>query len=162
MDELKKEVGKRLAEIRKNKKLNQEEFKNLIGAPTVQMISGWENGHSFPSPNYLIIIAKKLDISLDYLLLGHQKSPEDKSIKTYKDAATYIIELVTSGLFEISGYRNESNKNYHTMLSSSINIIGRFREELDTLLNASKVIRPELLKQAYIDLINKYDIPIKK
>ena len=69
MNETKKELGKRIAEIRKSKKLNQEEFKELIGAPTVQMISGWENGHSFPSVNYLIIIAKKLDTSLHYLLL---------------------------------------------------------------------------------------------
>ena len=78
MDEAKKEIGKRIAEIRKSKKIKQEELKEMIGAPTVQMISGWENGHSFPSTTYLIIIAKKLDISLDYLLLGKRSDSTDK------------------------------------------------------------------------------------
>ncbi len=162
MNETKEEVGKRIAEIRKSKKLNQEEFRELIGAPTVQMISGWENGHSFPSPTYLIIIAKKPDISLDYLLLGRQNGLEDKSIRTYKDAATYILELESSGLFKISGGFSDMFNHYSTQLISYDNAIGEFKREFDTLLAASKTLRPELLEQAYIDLLNKYDFPIGK
>ena len=162
MYESKKDVGKRLAEIRKSKKLNQEDFKELIGAPTVQMISGWENGHSFPSPTYLIIIAKKLDISLDYLLLGRQNGSDDKSIKTYKDAAIYITELVKSKLFELSGYYYGTNRlNYEVTLSSRDPIIRDFKLELDNLLVASKTLRPELFEQAILDLLDKYDYPIK-
>ena len=158
MYESKKEVGKRLAEIRKSKKLNQEDFKELIGAPTVQMISGWENGHSFPSPTYLIIIAKKLDISLDYLLLGRQNGSNDKSIKTYKDAAIYITELVKSKLFELGDYYGV---NYGVALKSNNPRIKDFKLELDNLLVASKTLRPELFEQAILDLLDKYDFPIK-
>lgn len=164
MDESKKEFGKRLAEVRKSKKIKQEEFKELIGAPTVQMISGWENGHSFPSPTYLIIIAKKLDISLDYLLLGREKESQDKTIRTYKDAAIAIVELIKCNLFDISSYLSSDSfgKTFNvTTLSSSNKKINSFREELDNLLVASKSLRPELFNQAVDDLLGKYDILIK-
>ncbi len=162
MDELKKEIGKRIAEIRKAKKLNQEELKELIGAPTVQMISGWENGHSFPSVPYLVIFAKKLDISLDYLLLGNKKDVQDKTIVTYKDAAEYILQFVFSGLFEISGYQYGVSKEQYTVtLTSNDKKIRDFKLELDNLMVAAKTLKPELLKQALSDLLEKYDYPIK-
>lgn len=163
MDELKKEIGKRIAEIRKAKKLNQEELKELIGAPTVQMISGWENGHSFPSVPYLVIFAKKLDTSLDYLLLGNKKDAQDKSIITYKDAAEYILQFVFSGLFDISGYQYGPNeKQYAVTLTSKDAKIRDFKLELDNLMVAANSLRPELLRQALSDLLKKYDYAIKK
>ncbi|HBE98613.1 MAG TPA: hypothetical protein DDW18_00975 [Firmicutes bacterium] len=159
----KKEVGKRLAEIRKSKKLNQEQLKELIAAPTVQMISGWENGHSFPSSHYLIIIAKKLDISLDYLLLGKENGPSDKTIRTYKDAAINMTQLVQCGLFEINSIQyGMSESQFQVILTSNDSHIKSFRKELNNLLIASKSLKPELLKQALIDLYDKYDVPIKK
>ena len=162
MDELKKEIGKRIAEIRKAKKLNQEELKELIGAPTVQMISGWENGHSFPSVPYLVIFAKKLDTSLDYLLLGNKKDVEDKTIVTYKDAAEYILQFVISGLFDISGYQYGADQGqYAVTLTSRDKKIRDFKLELDNLMVAAKTLKPELLKQALSDLLEKYDYPIK-
>lgn len=162
MDELKKEIGKRIAEIRKAKKLNQEELKELIGAPTVQMISGWENGHSFPSVPYLVIFAKKLDISLDYLLLGNKKDAQDKTIVTYKDAAEYILQFVFSGLFNIEGYQyGASEEQYAVTLTSKNKKIRDFKLELDNLMVAAKTLKPELLKQALSDLLEKYDYPIK-
>lgn len=163
MNELKKEIGKRIAEIRKTKKLNQEELKELIGAPTVQMISGWENGHSFPSVPYLIIFAKKLDTSLDYLLLGNNKDPRDKTIVSYKDAAECMLQLVFCDLFELDGYQYGSNKGeYAVKLTSKNTVIRDFKLEVDNLLVAAKTLRPELLKQAISDLFEKYDYPIKK
>ena len=161
MDELKKEFGKRLAEIRKSKKIKQEELREMIDAPTVQMISGWENGHSFPSTNYLIILAKKLDISLDYLLLGKPNDKSPKKLHTYKDVAEYILELLNSGLFKLGGYDLGSNL-YATNLETLDKKIADFKHEFDNLLVASKTLRPELFKQATVDLLNKYDIPIKQ
>lgn len=162
MNELKKEIGKRIAEIRKAKKLNQEELKELIGAPTVQMISGWENGHSFPSVPYLVIFAKKLDTSLDYLLLGNKKDAKDKTIVTYKDAAECILQFVFSGLFDIDGYHCGMDKKQYAVTLTSMNIkIRDFKLELDNLMVAAKTLKPELLKQALSDLLEKYDYPIK-
>lgn len=163
MDELKKEIGKRIAEIRKSKKLNQEELKKIIEAPTVQMISGWENGHSFPSVPYLVIFAKKLDISLDYLLLGNKKDTQDKTIVTYKDAAEYMLQLILSGLFSIDGYRYGTNEGqYAVTLTSKDTKIRDFKKELDTLMAAAYTLGSELLNQALSGLLGRYDYPIKK
>lgn len=163
MNDIKKEVGKRLAEIRKSKKLNQEQLKKLIEAPTVQMISGWENGHSFPSSYYLIIIAEKLDISLDYLLLGKESTPNDKTIRSYKDAAIYMTQLVQTGLFEIDTIQyGASESQFQVTLTSNDSQIKSFKKELSNLQIASKSLKPELFNQALIDLYDKYDVPLKK
>lgn len=164
MDDLKKEFGKRLAEIRKSKKIKQKELRDMINVPNVQMISGWENGHTFPSTYYLIILAKKLDISLDYLLLGKEANTSEIKIHTYKDVASYILALVNNGLFEFSGsqYDGISIGKRITTLKSTNDTIADFKLELDNLSVASKTLRPELLKQALIDLLNKYDVPFKQ
>lgn len=159
MNKSKYEFGKRLAEIRKEKNLNQQEFKNIIDAPTVQMISGWENGHSFPSVPYLITFAKKLDISLDYLLLGRQNEKTDKKIKTYKDAAECMMALISSGLFEIQN--TFTTNGYMTVIYSEDETLSNFKKELQNLLVASKTLRPELFQQAISDLLEKYDFPLK-
>lgn len=161
MDKLKKDVGKRLAEIRKTKKMKQEDLMELIEAPTVQMISGWENGHSLPSATYLIKIAKKLDISLDYLLLGEGGLTNEKEIRTYKDAAKCMIKLSESGLFKFEGIYAEIGDNKIVELSSTNKTLCDFRRELDNLLVASKTLRHELYMQAVEELLDKYDIPIE-
>lgn len=161
MEDLKKEIGKRIAESRKAKHLKQEDLRTLIDAPTVQMISGWEKGHSFPSMPYLVILAKTLDTSLDYLLLGKENGSVDRSIVTYKDAATRLIELEDSGLFEMRD--GDYGLGYpFTELYTIDKTIGEFKSELDSLKGASKTLRPELYKQAIQDLLDKYDSPIKK
>lgn len=161
MNELKKELGKRLAEIRKSKKIKQEELKEMIGVPTVQMISGWENGHSFPSSIYLINIAKKLDISLDYLLLGKENEKNSKKVQTYKDAIEKIIELKNCNLFYLNSYEI-GNGVSATVLESRDKTIAKFKQELDYLLVAEQSLRKELFNQAISELIDKYDIAITK
>ena len=160
MNDSKEEFGKRLSEIRKTKKLKQDDLKDMIEAPTIQMISNWENGHAFPSPHYLIILAEKLDISLDYLLLGKEVDSESKSVSTYKDIGECIFNLVNSGLFELHGYLCGENA-YETALTSRDKKVSDFRAEFDNLLIASKTLRPELYNQAVLDLLDKYDIPLK-
>lgn len=160
-DKYKKEIGKRIAEIRKNKNLKQAQLKELIGAPTVQMISNWENGHSFPSTIYLIIIAKKLDISLDYLLFGKDVYSKIYKIDTYKEVGQIIVELISSGLFFFSS-SSLAKRCWDTDLNTSDKTIYNFSQELCHLLAASGSLRPELFEQAIEDLLNKYDSPIKK
>ena len=160
MNDLKEEFGKRLSEVRKSKKLKQEDLKDMIEAPTIQMISNWENGHAFPSPHYLIILAKKLDTSLDYLLLGKETKTESRCVSTYKDAGECILALINSGLFELGGYAFRMGVMATTLTSLDKNI-SDFKAELDTLLIASKTLRPELFNQAVLDLLDKYDTPLK-
>lgn len=161
MDKLKKEMGKRLAEIRKAKKIKQEELRELIGAPTVQMISNWENGHSYPSAHYLIILAKKLDISLDYLLLGRDNDTNNRKIITYKDAIEFMVALENCGLFKCD-ILSQTICSKYVNLSSFDKTILNFKIEYDNLSIASNSMREELFNQAVVDLLNKYDVPLKK
>ncbi len=161
MNDLKKEFGKRLFEIRKSKKLKQQDLMEMIDAPTVQMISNWENGHAFPSSTYLIILAKKLDVSLDYLLLGKETNTQSKNINTYKDVGECIFCLVNSGLFELGSYLYKENA-YATTLTSYDKRVSDFKAEFDNLLIASKTLKPELYNRAILDLLDKYDIPLNK
>lgn len=161
MNNIKKEFGKRLAEIRKSKKLRQEDLKELINAATIQMISNWENGHSFPSTSYLIILSKKLDVSLDYLLFGKENSPRNFEFRTYKDVCECITALIQDELFELGSYIDQNYMQAIT-LTTYDKTISNFRSEYDNLRVASKTLRPELYKQAIGDLLNKYDKPIEE
>lgn len=57
----------RLRAARKAKKLTQEQLASSLNT-TKATISNWENGHSTPSNDMLILISKTLDCSTDYLL----------------------------------------------------------------------------------------------
>ena len=97
------------------------------------------------------------------MLLGRQNGSDDKSIRTYKDAAIYMTQLFESGLFKLGGYQyGEHDYQYEVTLSSKEPHMRDFKLELDNLLIAAKTLRPELLRQALIDLYNKYDVPLKK
>ncbi len=159
MSNEKEEFGKRLAELRKSKKYTQEEFREIIEAPTIQMISGWETGRSFPSAIYLIKIAKELDTSLDTLLLGKQTLHGNAPLKTYKDIAIDIIKLIDTGLFTIDKY-DDSQHFYQTELITRDETIDQFKMEYNHIMVASKSLRQELLDQAIKELLDKYDLPI--
>lgn len=57
----------RLRAARKAKKLTQEQLASSLNT-TKATISNWENGHSTPSNDMLILISKNLECSVDYLL----------------------------------------------------------------------------------------------
>ena len=160
MEDLKKEFGERLSEIRKSKKLKQQDLQEMIDVPTVQMISNWENGHAFPSAAYLIILSKRLDVSLDYLLLGKENNTVSRKIDTYKDVGECILALINRGLFELGGYPCGNGKHVITLTTYDQKLYD-FKKEFCNLVTASETLRPELFKQAIIDLLNKYDIPLK-
>ena len=160
MNELKKEIGERLAKIRKSKNMRQDQLKDLIGAPTVQMISSWECGHSFPSTTYLILIAKKLDISLDYLLLGKENDSNHYKMNNYKDICGFIVELLNNDMFKISGYFSNFDS-YITELNTSDETIYRFKNDFENLQVSKKIMRKDLYDEAVNDLLEKFDIPLK-
>ena len=59
--------GERLAELRKDKNLNQEECAKLLNI-SVSSLSEYERGIHAPSDETKINIAKLFDVSLDYLM----------------------------------------------------------------------------------------------
>ncbi len=60
-------IAERIKEVRTENKLSQVEFGKLL-AVSQDTVSLWENGKSFPSLEYVIVICKNFHISSDYLL----------------------------------------------------------------------------------------------
>ncbi len=62
-----KEIGKRIKELRTENKLSQQQFGELLSV-SQDTISLWENGKSLPTTENLLVIAKKFNVSTDYIL----------------------------------------------------------------------------------------------
>jgi transcriptional regulator with XRE-family HTH domain len=62
-------IGKRIAHLRKDKSLTQQELADLINVSD-KTISKWENDLSLPGIDILPNLVEKLDTSLDYLVVG--------------------------------------------------------------------------------------------
>lgn len=60
-------IGKRIKEIRLEHNLSQAEFGALFFT-SQDTISLWENGKSLPNTEFVIEIAKKFNVSADYIL----------------------------------------------------------------------------------------------
>lgn len=60
-------IGKRIKEIRLEHGLSQEKFGNILSV-SQDTVSLWEKGKSVPTTEFLIAIATKFDVSVDYLL----------------------------------------------------------------------------------------------
>ena len=82
-------LGKRIAALRREKGMKQEELSELLGV-SPQAISKWENDHTCPDISLLPTLAKIFGISVDELLSGKKEEkpsvrivpePERKDIK---------------------------------------------------------------------------------
>lgn len=61
--------GENLQTIRKNNQLSQEGLAEMLGVSR-QAVSKWELGEGYPEVEKLLILSRKLNISLDSLLIG--------------------------------------------------------------------------------------------
>ena len=59
-----KESGMRIADLRKQKGLTQEQLADRLGV-SYQSVSRWENGVTYPDIEFLPAIAKYFSVSLD-------------------------------------------------------------------------------------------------
>lgn len=73
------EIGKRIAECRREKKLTQDELANRVGV-TAQALSQYERGLRYPDVGILKSLCDVLNASADYLL-----GLEDKKITEFED-----------------------------------------------------------------------------
>lgn len=60
-------IGKRIKEIRTENRLSQQKFGEMLSV-SQDTISLWEKGKSLPTTEFLIAIATKFDVSVDYIL----------------------------------------------------------------------------------------------
>ena len=84
--------------LRKEKYLSQEQLAEIMGVSR-QAVSKWEQGSGYPETEKLIVLAQKLDVSLDVLLLdkansfGNGEVPSvlsEKSLNVPTENAIYI------------------------------------------------------------------------
>ncbi|MCQ2567842.1 MAG: helix-turn-helix domain-containing protein [Mogibacterium sp.] len=102
------ELGKRIAEIRKEHNLTQEGLAEICSV-TRQTISNWENGKSYPDLETLVLISDTFGVSLDAMLKGdrkmvseitkEQKQGRNSTIKMI--AAVVIAIVIITGLFMV-------------------------------------------------------------
>lgn len=87
--------SEKLIEIRKEHKLSQEKFAEMLGV-TRQTVSNWENCKNYPDISTLIMISNKFNISLDELLKDDKTmvSNLDKKIKKNKLFKIIIAVLI--------------------------------------------------------------------
>jgi transcriptional regulator with XRE-family HTH domain len=76
MQSTKKEVGKRIYQIRRRLRLTQHEMATRLGVIN-RTISAYEQGDSYPSLSALIKLARIGGVSFDWLITGRNMVPED-------------------------------------------------------------------------------------
>jgi len=74
---LKEKLGKRIQELRKQRKLTQEKFAELVGIDA-KNISKIESGRNYPSAETLTSISKTLNVELYELFFFGNEIPYEK------------------------------------------------------------------------------------
>lgn len=150
------EIGKRIAEARKSRRLKQKDCRKPLGDVTIQMISSWENGHSFPSPTYLMKISQFFDLSLDYLVFGKKDNEVNKKPASYSELLNHLIFLMNSGVFSSEINSIISNELQQLNLSASDKNILDFYKKLERLQNSKDLYGISNYEIALKELINSY------
>lgn len=101
------QIGKFIAELRKEKNLTQQALANKLGI-TDRAVSKWENGRNLPDLSLLIPLSKELEISVNELLLG-KRIQEDVMNETYEQNLVHTIQYSTEKM-------QKNKKNYHKIV----------------------------------------------
>ena len=75
------QIGKFIAELRKERNFTQEQLGDKIGV-TNKTVSRWETGTYLPPADALLVISELFDVSINEILSGKRLSTEE-----YKEAA---------------------------------------------------------------------------
>lgn len=90
------QIGKFIAQLRKEHELSQEKLGEIIGV-TNKTISRWETGTYLPSAEMLLSMSKLFDVSINELLSGKRLTKEE-----YKVAAEENLrQAVTASSFTL-------------------------------------------------------------
>lgn len=122
-----KKVGEQIAALRKAKGITQNELGERIGV-SFQAVSKWERGETLPDITLLPDLAKILETTTDYILLGSEKVIEYKGKFTVTDIKKGLNCLKNVGEYlgaeniiyraAIKGINNELNTNIEEAFSN--------------------------------------------
>ena len=90
-----KTLGEKIAELRKQKNMTQEEFGAMLGI-SAQSVSKWENHVSLPDISLIPIIADTFDISIDELFDKKAFVPSVKIEDTIESAFEKLLRSISS------------------------------------------------------------------
>lgn len=91
-----KKTGEQIAALRKAKGLTQSELGERIGV-SFQAVSKWERGEALPDVTLLPDLARILETTVDFILLGSEKVIEYKGKFTVTDIKKGLICLKNAG-----------------------------------------------------------------
>lgn len=89
-------IGKRIADLRKQKQMKQDDLAQLLGVSS-QAVSKWENDQTCPDISLLPELAKQLGVTVDELLTGKQElAPATKVLQPEerKDMKDMMMRIV--------------------------------------------------------------------
>lgn len=156
------EIGKRIAEARKALGLKQKDCLKPLGDITIQMLSNWENGHTFPTATYLMKIAKVFNVSLDYIILGVRTDTKGLEVKTYKEAMDCIYALKESNVFNFMQSAIQRGENRGIYFFTENKEIVQFYLDLQKVESAKDFMTETAFKQSIEQIKNKFDYKIRK
>lgn len=97
--------GERLFELRKSKKLSQEEVADKLNV-TRQSVSKWETNQSMPDLDKIVPLCELFEVSTEELLTGNKaiesktiKNEEEKKVLTKQEVRRKSAEIVSSSVF---------------------------------------------------------------
>lgn len=89
-------IGRQIAELRKSKGITQGELGERIGV-SFQAVSKWERGETLPDISLLPDLAKILETTIDFILLGSEKIVAYKGKSTVSDMKKGLCCLKNAG-----------------------------------------------------------------
>lgn len=171
-----KKVGEQIAALRKSKGITQNELGERIGV-SFQAVSKWERGETLPDITLLPDLAKILETTTDYILLGSEKVVEYKGKFTVTDIKKGLNCLKNVGEYlgaeniiyraAIKGINNELNTNikeafsndyvFEAFLAESIiqNLMSGLYVDISDVKNNFK---HEHFKNIVVDYCDRYGI----
>lgn len=144
-------VGEQIAVLRKSKGLTQSELGERIGV-SFQAVSKWERGETLPDTTLLPDLAKILETTIDFILLGSEKVIEYKGKFTVTDVKKGLNCLKNVG--EYLGAENiiyrAAIKGINTELST--NIEEAFSNDYVFEAFLAEAIIQNLISGLYVDI----------
>ena len=138
-------IGECIKILRGNKGVSQETLADVCGV-SMQAVSKWENGQSYPDISILPVLAEYFNVSLDTLLTGDEKnmetedlfSEEDERIRELlrgktKQEILYIVQYRNGEIIDKKIFENES----FSKKMKAVTV--RFDEEFRKLKNGLQV-----------------------
>ncbi|MEG2116613.1 MAG: helix-turn-helix transcriptional regulator [Clostridia bacterium] len=103
MNEINNTIGKRIANLRKDKNISQEDLGEALSVSR-QSVSRWESDTNIPEVDKLIELGKFFNVSLAYILNGEEFHKTDEESNSDSDFDVEEVKQILNAFVE------ESNK----------------------------------------------------